>query len=189
MTESKSYYHRGGEIPLLGATIPDHFNNIARRYPERDAIVCRHQNRRLDYATLCREIDHVAKALLANGFATGDRIGVWSTDNIEWLLSQMATARIGAILVNINPANRPRELAYALERSQVQGLFIIPSFSHSNYVDMILELLPELGQQQGRDLSNSALPYMRQVIIFDPADPMATKSPYPGLIDWRKSVV
>ena len=129
MTGPRSYYHRGGSTPLLGATIPEHFNEIVDRYANRDAIVSLHQGRRLSYGELRIEVDAVARALLAAGFGPGDRVGIWSTDNVEWLLLQMATARVGAILVNINPAYRPRELAYALKRSKVQGLFLIPGTS------------------------------------------------------------
>ena len=144
MTRTRSYCHRGGATPLLGATIPGHFAAIVERFPHREAVVSRHQHRRLTYAQLKEEVDRLARALLAAGFGKGDRIGVWSTDNIEWLLLQLATARMGAVLVNINPANRTRELAHALSRSEVQGVFSIPSFRTSDYVAMQVELLPEL---------------------------------------------
>ena len=121
MTRTLSYRHRGGEAPLLGATIPEHFAAVAERFPGNEAVVSLPQRRRLTYSKLKSEIDHLARGLLGSGFGKGDRIGVWSTDNIEWLLLQMATARIGAVLVNINPANRARELAHALQRSEVQA--------------------------------------------------------------------
>ena len=112
-TQRMSYHHRGGDEPLLWATIPDHIRAIADRFPERDAIVSRHQNRRLRYAELIQHSDALAKGILALGFHKGDRIGVWATDHIEWLLVQLATARIGVVLVNVNPAYRPRELGDA----------------------------------------------------------------------------
>ncbi len=154
----QSYFHRGGEAPLLWATIPDHFRNVAARFPERDAIVSRHQGRRLSYGELSRQIDELAKGLLASGFQKGDRIGVWATDNIEWLLVQMATARIGVVLVNINPAYRPRELEYALTRSKVQGLFVMPSFKSSDYLAMLKEL----------ELPGPRCPDLRSIVVFDP---------------------
>lgn len=141
---TKSYHHRGGDPPLLGVTIPEHFAAIARRFPDREAVVGMPQGRRLTYAQLAAAVDALARGLLGLGFAKGDRIGIWSTNNIEWLLLQLATARIGAVIVNINPAYRPRELAYALSRSEVQGLFAIPAFRTSDYVAMLVELLPEL---------------------------------------------
>ena len=184
MTDGKSYFHRGGDEPLLGATIPEHFAQVAKKFADREAIVCCHQKRRLTYAELSRKTDHAARALLAAGFSKGERIGIWSTNNVEWLVLQMATARIGAVLVNINPAYRPRELAYALQRSRVQGLFTIPAFSHSSYVDMLCELLPELQTEHGEALGNSELPELRKVVIYDPMDPLATQAPYPGFIPW-----
>ena len=112
-----SYWHRGGEQPLLGMTIPERFAEIVNRFPEREAVVSAPQRRRLTYAQLARAIDELASALIGLGFARGERIGVWSTNNVEWLLLQFATARIGAILVNINPANRTREPKGAISPS------------------------------------------------------------------------
>ena len=146
-TPTKSYFHRGTTTPLLGETIPEHFAGIAARFADREAVVCLSQQRRLTYGELARAIDELARGLSGYGFARGDRVGVWSTNNIEWLLLQMATARLGVVLVNINPAYRPRELAYALKRSEVQGLFLIPSFRSSDYVAMLVELIPELRTQ------------------------------------------
>jgi fatty-acyl-CoA synthase len=189
-TPASSYHHRGGSEPLLGATIPRHFQTIVERFGEREAIVCRHHGRRLTYAELACEVDKVAKGLVALGFGKGERIGVWSTDNVEWLLLQMATARIGAILVNINPAYRPRELAYALERSELQGLFAIPAFSHSHYAEMLAELLPQLQESEARcgaerTVDDESLPFLRHVVLWDPDDPMASKPPCPGMIAWQ----
>ncbi len=184
MPDGKSYFHRGGDEALLGATIPEHFAQVAKKFADREAIISRHQKRRLTYAELSRKVDHTARALLAAGFSKGERIGVWSTNNIEWLVLQMATARIGAILVNINPAYRPRELAYALRRSRVQGLFTIPAFSHSNYVEMLCALLPELQAEHRESLDNPDLPELRKVVIYDPMDPLATVAPQPGFIPW-----
>ncbi|MEH6466799.1 MAG: AMP-binding protein [Porticoccus sp.] len=184
---SKSYFHRGGEQPLMGATIPQHFAEIATRFPDHEAVVSLPQQRRLSYRQLAAEVDQVAKGLLAFGFGKGDRVGIWSTNNIQWLVIQMATARIGAILVNINPAYRLRELAYALQHSEVQGLFLIPQFRSSNYVAMLQELIPELkmakqpvhktteyshkkSSLKNPPLKNKELPFLRHVILYDPAD-------------------
>ncbi len=181
----KSYHHRGGETPLLGATIPEHFADIAKRFATNEAVVSRQQNRRLTYAAFSEAVDRLARGLMGSGFGKGDRIGVWSTDNIEWLLLQMATARIGAVLVNINPAYRPRELAYALERSEVQGLFTIPAFRTSDYVAMLIELLPEL-KVGPEALPAETLPALRKVVVFDPEAPDKTKRPHPGFTVWSK---
>jgi len=182
---AKSYVHRGGETPLLGATIPEHFARIARQHAAREAVVSLPQRRRLRYDALAIQADALARGLLGMGFGKGDRIGVWATNNMEWLLVQLATARIGAILVNINPAYRVRELAYALERSQVQGLFVIPAFRSSDYVAMLGELLPEL-RDEAREIRNETLPFLRRVVLYDPADPLATERRRPGLTLWSE---
>ena len=97
----------------------------------------------------------------------------------------MATARIGAVLVNINPANRPRELAHALTRSRVQGLFTMPAFRASNYVDMLVELTPELKQlRAGRDLAIADFPDLRRIVVYDPEAPDETARPHPGFTVW-----
>ena len=185
---AKSYFHRGGTEPLLGATIPEHFAQVVTRFPSHEAIVSLPQAKRLTYQALSNAIDQLARGLVAIGYGKGDRIGVWSTDNLEWLLLQMATARIGAILVNINPANRLRELAYALERSEVQGLFAIPSFRSSDYVAMLVELLPELQQAHSGELQSEALPFLRHVMLYEPANPDTTTRPHPGFLIWPEVI-
>ena len=184
MEHKQSYCHRGGEPPLLGATIPEHFATIVERFPDREAVVSLPQQRRLTYVQLAQAVDGLALGLLGSGFGKGSRIAVWSTNNIEWLLLQLATARIGAILVNINPAYRPRELAYALQRSQVEGLCVIPAFRKSDYVAMLLELMPELRKSVER-LKNPDLPNLRRIVLYDPADPEQTESPAPGFTPWQ----
>jgi len=171
-----SYFHRGGNEPLLGATIPEHFSAIAGRFPENDAVVSLPQGRRLSYRELATAVDTTARGLLGMGFSPGDRIGIWSTNNIEWLVLQLATARMGAILVNINPAYRVKELAYALEKSEIQGLFTIPSFRTSDYVAMLTGLIDEL-EGAGPDLINSrSFPSLRRIVLYDPVDPENTRA-------------
>lgn len=185
--QTTSYFHRGGETPLLGQTIPEFFLSIVNQFPEQEAVVSLPQQRRLTYQVFSEKIDELAKGLLGLGFKHGDRIGVWSTNNIEWLLVQMATARIGAILVNINPAYRPKELAYALERSEVQGLFVIPRFRNSDYVGMLQELIPEL-QGNNTEFTSKALPNLHRVIVYNPADPLHTETPAPGFTSWQEVI-
>ena len=179
---SRSYCHRGGDVPLLGATIPEHFLGIVQRFPDNEAAVFVEQGRRLTYAQLKQAVDEVARGLLGLGFGKGSRIGVWSTNNLEWLLLQHATARIGAILVNVNPAYRVHELVYALKRSEVEGLFLIPSFKSSNYVAMLLEAVPEL--ENGREWKNAEFPHLRHVVLWEPSGSLETVRPKPGLIPW-----
>ena len=185
----KSYCHRGGEEPLLGETIPAHFAGVVNRFPEREAVVdCQH-GRRMSYARLAAAVDELARGLLGSGFGRGDRIAIWSTNNIEWLLLQMATARIGSVLVNVNPAYRPRELAYALQNSEVQCLFAIPAFKSSDYVAMLLELLPALRTARPEALASAEFPALRRVVLYDPSDPPRTSRPQPGLTLWSEILV
>lgn len=186
---AKSYFHRGGETPLLGVTIPEHFVQVCARYPDQEAVVSLPQKRRLTYSKLAQAVDELARGLLGMGFAKGERIGIWSTNNIEWLLVQMATARIGAILVNINPAYRPQELAYALQRSEVQGLFVIPHFRSSNYITMLTELIPELTADNQDRLENQDFPHLRKIVVYDPADPMVTAKSDPGFFTWQEAIL
>jgi len=179
-----SYFHRGGDKTLLGSTIAEHFLGIVERFPRREAIVSLPQQRRLTYLEFCAAIDRLAAGLMSLGFERGSRIGVCSTNNVEWLLIQMASARIGAILVNINPAYRKTELGYALQQSEVQGLFVIPGFRRSNYVGMLLDLIPEL-KHESRKLSTEAFPQLAHVILFDPNDAENTISPVPGFTLWQ----
>jgi len=180
----KSYFHRGGEQPLLGATIAEHFLSIAGRFPEREAVVSVPQQRRLNYRELSETVDQVARGLATLGFGRGDRIGIWSTNNIEWLLVQMATARIGVILVNINPAYRLQELSYVLQQSKLQGLFVIPQFRSSDYVGMLLELIPEL-QDAGPQICSSTFPNLSRVFVFNPANAENSVAPAPGFTPWQ----
>jgi len=183
-----SYCHRGSERPLLGDTIPAHFAHVVARHGAREAVVGIPQARRLTYREMAQSVDALARGLVGLGFGKGERIGIWATNNIEWLLLQMATARIGAVLVNINPAYRPRELAYALEKSEVQALFVIPSFRHSDYVGMLTELMPELASQDAAELKPAAFPALRRVVLYDPRDPMRTARPHPGFLLWSEAL-
>ena len=185
-TERLSYFHRGGNEPLLGITIPAHLADIVERFPENEAVVSVAQQQRLNYAQLEAAVEPLARGLLGCGFNQGERIGIWSTNNIEWLLLQLATARIGVILVNINPAYRPRELAYALQRSEVNGLFMIPAFRSSDYVAMVRELIPELDHCEPADIGNKDLPALRRIVIYDPTAPDQGERPLPGFTTWAE---
>ncbi|MDH4319770.1 MAG: AMP-binding protein, partial [Desulfobulbaceae bacterium] len=143
-----SYWKENGEPPLLERTIPSHFKEIASRFPDNEAVISLPQNSWLNYGRLAEEMDLLARGLLAFGVKKGDRVGIWSTNNLQWILLQLATARIGAILVNINPSYRISELAYALKQSQISTLFTIPSFRSGNYQEMLLELFPGLRNKQ-----------------------------------------
>ena len=184
----RSYFHRGGEMALKGATIPEHFSDIASRFGEREAIVSTHQSRRLSYRELKEQADTVARALLADGFGKGSRIGIWSTNNVEWVLIQLATARIGAILVNVNPAYRPRELAHALERSEIESVFLIPRFRSSDYVAMLNELIPELSESELNRIESKQFPHLRRLVLFDPVSAESTTAAVSGFLPWGEFI-
>ena len=135
-----SYSHGVSETPLLGETIGDNLRRTVERFGDRAALVSRHQGVRLSYAELDAEVDRVALALLAAGIGKGDRVGIWAPNCAEWVFVQYATARIGAILVNVNPAYRTHELEFALRQSGVRLLVSAPSFKTSDYVAMVEEV-------------------------------------------------
>ena len=185
-TAPKSYFHRGGEEPLIGLTIPEHFAAVAGKFPDHQAVVSVPQDVSLTYQEFSVKIDQLARGLLGMGFIKGDRIGVWSTNNIEWLLIQMATARIGVVLVNINPAYRPKELAYALKKSEVQALFLIPSFHTSDYISILVQDVPELKDAFPSELSSKEYPHLRRVVVYEPSAIDHTLRPYSGFTTWQE---
>jgi non-ribosomal peptide synthetase component E (peptide arylation enzyme) len=112
-----SYVHGTSDIPLIGMAIGDMFDRVAEALPDHDALVSRHQGLRWSYRQLKEECDRFARGLIALGVTKGDRVGIWSPNYAEWVVAQFATPKIGAILVNINPAYRTHELEYALAQS------------------------------------------------------------------------
>ena len=136
----ESYSHGTTTTPLLGETIGANLERTAARVPENEALVSCHQGLRYTYAELDAAVDDVARGLLAMGIERGDRVGIWSPNCAEWVLVQYATAKVGAILVNINPAYRTHEVAYALEQSGVRLLVSAQAFKTSDYRAMVEEV-------------------------------------------------
>jgi fatty-acyl-CoA synthase len=136
----KSYAHGASAIPLLGETIGQNLRNTSIRFPEREALISVHQNYKATYAEFWLQVGEVAKAFLAMDVQKGDRVGIWSPNRYEWVLVQYATARTGAILVNINPAYQSSELAYVLKQSGITVLVSALSFKAGNYRAMIEEV-------------------------------------------------
>ena len=159
-----SYVSGVGTQPLLGETIGACFDRIVKRFGEREALVVRHQNIRWTYRELQRRANNLAVALLRLGLNPGERIGIWSQNNAEWLLAQLATAKAGLILVNINPAYRGSELQYALNKVQCRALILSPRFKSSNYLEMLQELAPELAHSKPGKLESAAFPSLSLVI-------------------------
>jgi fatty-acyl-CoA synthase len=159
-----SYVSGISDTPLLGLTIGDMFDQIVAQYPEHEALVARHQGLRLTYRLLQEAVDRCARGLMALGLRQGERIGIWAPNRAEWTITQVATSKIGAILVNINPSYRVHELAYALEQSGCAMLVIAPQFRTSNYTEMLYALAPELRDSRPRQLRAAKLPELRAVI-------------------------
>ncbi|MDQ6898454.1 MAG: AMP-binding protein [Candidatus Dormibacteraeota bacterium] len=142
-----SYVHGTSSLPLLGETIGENLRRTSERCAERDALISRHQEVRLPYSQLWAETGQAARGLLARGIAKGDRVGIWSPNRYEWTVIQYATARIGAVLVNINPAYKTSELEYVLNQSGVRLLILARAFRASDYVGMLAQVrsrCPEL---------------------------------------------
>ncbi|MGQ0619566.1 MAG: AMP-binding protein [Panacagrimonas sp.] len=131
------------DIPLLEQTIGDNFEATVRKFPDNEALVMPHQNIRWTYRRLNEEVDRVARGLLARGLNKGDRVGVWAPNLVEWVLAQYATAKLGVIQVNINPAYRANELAYALRQSGCRTIIAARRFKTSDYVKMLGDIRGE----------------------------------------------
>ena len=140
-----SYSHGTFDIPLLGDTIGANFERTVARFPDRPALVSRLQEARFTYAELDAAVDAVASGLLRAGIGAGDRVGIWAPNCAEWVLVQYATAKVGAILVNVNPAYRSHELEYVLRQSGVRLLFSASAFKTSDYAAMVEEVAPGMG--------------------------------------------
>jgi len=161
-----SYVHGASSIPLIGETIGVHFDRIVERFGERDALVVRHQHVRWTYRELQREVDAFASGLVALGLKPGERVGIWSPNNAEWVVTQFATAKAGLILVNINPAYRLAELEYALNKSGCVALVTAARFKTSDYLGMLRALAPELAAAAPGNLHAAKLPDLRLVITI-----------------------
>lgn len=161
-----SYVHGASGQTLLGGTIGQFFDGACARWAERPALVVRHQNVRLSYGDLRQQVDQLAAGLLTLGLSAGDRIGIWSPNNSEWVLTQFATAKAGLILVNINPAYRAAELEYALNKVGCKALILAERFKTSDYIGMLRELAPELDRATPGALAAPRLPALRGVVVL-----------------------
>jgi fatty-acyl-CoA synthase len=158
--------HVSGErsVPLLGKTIPALFSDTASRYATQDAAIFVGQDKRFTWSELSDTVDALAAGFLALGLRKGDRVGIWSPNRWEWLVTQFATARIGLILVNINPAYRLTELDYALNKVGCKALVTAAAFKTSDYLGMIATLAPEIARCTPGKLDARQLPSLKIVI-------------------------
>ena len=152
------------DTPLLRLTVPQFLADAAAQFGERDAAVFCEFGIRWTYRDLFCEVDNLAAGLLSIGIGKGDRIGIWSPNRPEWLAVQFASARIGAILVNINPAYRTAELEYTLNQSGCKCLLTAANFKSSDYLKILRDLAPELSECAPGELKSKLLPHLRAII-------------------------
>jgi fatty-acyl-CoA synthase len=158
-------YFKGTDTPgLVDETIGQRLAKTVAKYPDRDALIVRHQDIRWTYSEYAGHIEKLATGLLALGIRPGDRVGIWAPNCHEWCVTQFATARIGAILVNVNPAYRVFELEYALNKSGCKAIITAESFKSSGYVAMLQDLAPELESCEPGRLKSQKLPRLETVI-------------------------
>jgi fatty-acyl-CoA synthase len=172
-----SYTSGTSDVPLLGITIGDLFDRIVARHPDNEALVSRHQGLRYTYGQLGIEVDRAARSLMALGVDKGQRVGVWAPNCAEWTIAQLATAKLGAILVNVNPSYRRHEVHYALRQSGCAWLVIAPRFKTSDYTATLHELAPELAGSRPGALRAAELPALRGVVRLG-------EEAVPGMLPW-----
>ena len=148
-----SYVYGAVDKPLIGETIGSHLDGCVARWGDRPALIVREQQVRWSYRQLLARVEEFAAGLLALGLEPGDRVGIWSPNNAEWVVTQLATAKAGLILVNINPAYRLHELEYALNKVGCRALITATRFKTGDYVGMLRELAPELAPRAPRPAS------------------------------------
>lgn len=173
-------YTRGSQAKaLLAQTIGQAFDRTVAEYPDGEALVVRHQSLRYSWRALAEAVDLHARALLALGLETGDRLGIWAPNCAQWCITQFASAKIGVILVNINPAYRASELEYVLKQSGCRWLVCAGTFKTSDYHAMLQALAPELAEQPIGQLQSERLPDLRGAISLDAAPPS-------GFLPWSQ---
>jgi len=178
MTAAVSYASGPSDKALLGMSIGTMFDDIVALHGEREAVVSMHQDLRLSYRDLAQRVNTLARAFIASGFSKGDRVGIWSPNNVEWLVTQYATAKAGIILVTINPAYRLHELAFVLEQSGCKGLVLQNRFKTSDYEALICELCPQLRSCEPGNLRSGKFADLTTVISM-------TESTLTGITNWQ----
>ncbi|MCO7623708.1 AMP-binding protein [Pseudomonas guariconensis] len=179
---SQPSYTRGRQDrPLLTLTIGQAFDATVARYPDGEALVVRHQGQRYSWRQLAETVDEHARALMALGVQVGDRVGIWAPNCAQWCILQLASAKVGAILVNINPAYRVGELEYVLRQSGCSWLVCADAFKTSDYHAMLLDLAPELRTDAPGQLASERLPALRGVISL-------AVNPPAGFLPWTRLI-
>ena len=159
MTTAISYVHGARDLPLLGETLGQNLDRTAARVPDHPALIVRSQGVHWSYAELVRQAEAFAAGLLALGVQRGDRLGIWSLNNAEWVVVQFATAKAGIILVNVNPSYRTTELEFALNLVGCKALVLATRFKTSDYIGMLSQVVPELAASTPGQLASQRLPF------------------------------
>ncbi|MEO9242160.1 AMP-binding protein [Pseudomonas inefficax] len=176
---SQPSYTRGRQDQaLLTQTIGQAFDATVARYADGEALVSRHQGLRYSWRQLAEQVEVHARALMALGVNTGDRVGIWSPNCAQWCILQLASAKVGAILVNINPAYRVGELEYVLRQSGCRWLVCADAFKTSDYHAMVQELAPELASATPGEMASESLPDLRGVVSL-------AANPPAGFLPWQ----
>jgi fatty-acyl-CoA synthase len=178
-SSSLSYAHTGSPKPLLWMTIGDVVSNTARSFPSHDALVAVWRGERYTYHKFHEICCQAARGLMSLGIEKGDRVALWATNYPEWVIIQVATAMIGAILVPINPAFREHELEYTLKDSQSQTLLLIEQFKTSRYLTMLTHVCPEISTSPPGEITSSTLPHLKTVILLG-------NTAHPGVFTWKE---
>lgn len=170
MVSQLSYVHGTSSEQLLSCTVAELLSRAARDHPRHDALIVPLQNIRWSYQALQEEVERFAAGFAALGLKPGERVGIWAPNCWEWVVTQFASARAGLILVNINPAYRLSELSYALETTGCSALIATPRFKTSNYVEMLTELIPEIGSDDSGKMVSSKFPDLRTFVLLGGGD-------------------
>ncbi|MBQ0763308.1 AMP-binding protein [Marinobacter psychrophilus] len=176
-----SYTSGPSTTPLLGMTIGEMLDRTAEKFPHNEALVCLHQNIRWTYKEFLAKVNEAARAFLAIDVKRGDRVGIWSPNRYEWTVTQFATAKIGAILVNLNPAYGAHELEYAMNLSGISVLVTADRFKASDYRKTLYELAPELKASPAGKIKARRLADLRAVVNMD-------TEPHAGMWSWAEFI-
>lgn len=176
-----SYTCGDSNIALLGKCVGEVLDDTAERYPDNDCLIVLHQDRRYSYRQFKEQVDAAARGFLQLGVKKGDRVGIWSTNSAEWVITQFATAKIGAILVNINPLNRAFELEHVLRQSECQTLLLADGFRDIDYSQTLAQICPEIDRCERGKLESPRLPHLRTLISLDRSSSL-------GMIPWSDFV-
>ncbi|MBU7026469.1 MAG: AMP-binding protein, partial [Theionarchaea archaeon] len=172
-----SYAHKGSEKELLWMTIGEVIKETVSKYPENDALVAVRREERYTYREFYDACCRAAKGFLNLGVSKGDHVAVWATNCPEWVIAQIATAMIGAILIPVNPAFREHELEYTLTDSESQTLVLIERFKTSDYLAMFYRVCPEARECKPGKIQSKTLPHLKNVIVL-------SEKAHPGMYTW-----